>query len=118
MMTGSLDYDYTPKSIARETPKIYGNKDAEPMPAKYEAMVKKWKEEKKPSRIAASFTKVEDLQEIHLNHFKGAEYIWKPMQGDVWGGMLMDDELDYIHLVLATTPVVEFLLNTKIKRTK
>lgn len=84
-----------------------------PAPKEFEEMAEKWVREKKPSKIAASFTKVEDLREIHLKHFRGAPYIWKPMQGGIWGGMLMDDSIPYVHLVLCTTPVVEFILNLK-----
>ena len=102
-------------SIAQESPKIHGPKDAEEMPQDIKDMIEKWKETKKPSKIAASFSKIEDLQEVHLKHFVAAPYMWKPMRGNVWGGMLMDDSLEYIHLVLATTPVVEFLLNLKDK---
>lgn len=97
----------------RESPRIYGTKDAEPCPLNVEELFKKWKDSKKPSQIAASFNKVEDLQEIHLKHFVNAEYVWKPMQGGIWGGILLDDSLKYIHLVLATTPVVEHILNLK-----
>ena len=103
--------------ILRDDPVIYGPKDAEPMSKDLEEMVQKWKDTNKPSKIAASFTKIEDLQEIHLKHFKNAPYLWKPMRGEIWAGMLMDDSLDYIHLVLATTPVVEFLLGFKRKVT-
>ena len=84
-----------------------------PAPKEFEEMAERWKTTKKPSKIAGSFSKVEDLQEKHIKHFRGAPYIWKPMQGNVWGGLLMDDSLDYIHLVLCTTPVVEFILNLK-----
>jgi hypothetical protein len=76
-----------------------------------EIMVERWKAEKKPSKIAASFLKVSDLQHFHLKHFKGAHYLWKPMNGDIWAGMLMDDSIDYVHLVLASKDVVMFLLD-------
>lgn len=76
-----------------------------------ELMVERWKVEKKPSKIVSSFLKVSDLQDIHLKHFKGASYVWKPMNGDIWAGMLLDDSIDYIHLVLASKEVVMFLLN-------
>lgn len=78
--------------------------------ATFETMVKRWTEQKKPSKIAGTFNKVDDLQEIHLKHFKSAPYIWKPLGGgNLWGGMLMDDNIDYIHLVIASQEVVEFL---------
>lgn len=78
-----------------------------------ELMVERWKVEKKPSKIVASFLKLSDLQDIHLKHFKGAPYVWKPMNGDIWAGMLLDDSIDYIHLVLASKEVVMFLLDNK-----
>jgi hypothetical protein len=65
----------------------------------------------KPSKIAASFNKISDLQLEHLKHFVAAPYFWKPMQGNIWGGMLADEKIDYIHLVLASEEVVNVLLN-------
>jgi hypothetical protein len=67
----------------------------------------------KPSKIAASFSKVTDLEEHHIRHFKTASYFWKPMNGGIWGGMLVDESLDYIHLVLASEDVVKVLLDNK-----
>ena len=99
--------------ILRESPKIYGVKDAEKVPPALEALFQKWKDEKKPSKLAASFTKIEDLQPIHIKHFKEYEYAWKPIQGGIWGGIWLTDTIDYIHIVMATTPVVEYILNLK-----
>lgn len=99
--------------LPRETPSIYGDKDAEPAPKSLEDMFAKWKEQKKPSKIAASFRKIGDVTDEHREHFKTYEYMWKPMQGGIWGGIWLTDNIDYIHLVLATTPVVEYLLNLK-----
>lgn len=99
--------------IARETPKIYGDKDAEPPPDELTKLLQKWKDEGKPSKIAASFTKIEDVQPIHIEHFKEYNYLWKPLQGGIWGGIWVTDNIPYVHIVLATTPVVEFLLNLK-----
>jgi len=97
----------------RETPKIYGDKDAEPAPKDLEALFAKWKEQKKPSKIAASFQKIEDLKPEHIEHFKKYDYLWKPMQGGIWGGIWITDNIDYIHLVLATTDVVEYTMNLR-----
>jgi hypothetical protein len=101
--------------IPRETPKIYGVKDAEKAPPALEALFKKWKDTNKPSKLAASFTKIKDLQPIHIEHFKEYEYAWKPLQGGIWGGIWLNDNIDYIHIVMATTPVVEYILNLKKK---
>lgn len=97
----------------RTTPPIYGEKDAEPAPKSLEERFQRWKDEKKPSKIAASFQKIEDLKEEHIEHFKKYDYLWKPMQGGIWGGIWLTDDIPYIHLVLATTPVVEYCLNLK-----
>jgi hypothetical protein len=84
-----------------------------PMPREFEEMAEKWKKENKPSKVAASFTKVSELQEIHLKHFRNAPYLWKPINGSIFGGLLMDDSLDYIHLVLVNEEVLNYILNLK-----
>lgn len=99
--------------VVRETPKIFGDKDAEPAPKSLEEMFAKWKEQKKPSKIAASFHHINDLLPEHIEHFKTYEYLWKPMQGGIWGGIWLTNNIDYIHLVLATTLVVQYILNLK-----
>lgn len=99
--------------IVRATPLIYGPEDAIPAPLSVEEMFKRWKDTKKPSRIAASFQKIDDLTEEHTEHFKTYEYLWKPMQGNIWGGVWLNDDIPYIHLVLATIPVVEHCLNLR-----
>lgn len=99
--------------IVRPSPKIYGTKDAEKAPPALEALLQKWKDEKKPSQIAASFTKISDLTPTHIEHFREYEYVWKPMQGGIWGGIWLTDNIPYIHIVMATTEVVEYLLNLK-----
>ncbi len=97
----------------RTSPQIFGDKDAEPAPKSLEEWFAKLKETKKPSRIAASFHHIKDLLPMHIEHFKTYEYAWKPMQGGIWGGIWLTDNIDYIHLVLATTPVVQYILNLK-----
>ena len=78
-----------------------------------ETLMAKWKETKKPSKIAGSFNKVSDLEEKHIEHFRGNTYLFKPMNGNIFGGMCMDDSLDYIHMVLLSEEVVNFILNLK-----
>lgn len=95
--------------IVRESPKIFGNKDATPAPKSLEVMFQKWKDEKKPSKLAASFTKISDLTPEHIEHFREYEYAWKPIQGGIW----LTDNIPYVHMVMATTEVVEYLLNLK-----
>jgi hypothetical protein len=76
-----------------------------------ESLTNRLKLSGKPSRIAGSFNSVLELDAEKLRHFKGAPYVWKQMNGKIYGGMLCDESLDYIHLVLASEEVVEYLLN-------
>jgi len=75
-----------------------------------EAMTSSWKLKNKQSRIAASFGNVLELQDYHLKHFKSASYMFKPMNGSLWGGILLDDEIDYVHLVLMSEDVLNYIL--------
>ena len=75
-----------------------------------EDMTASWKG-KKPSRIAASFDNVFQLEDKHIIHFKSAPYLFKPMNGTLWGGMLLDDNSEYVHLVLMTEDVLKYILN-------
>jgi hypothetical protein len=75
-----------------------------------ETMTDQWMAKKKKSKVAASFNNVGDLQEVHLKHFKSAPYMWKPMNGTIWAGMLLDDTIDYIHLVLVSENVMKYIL--------
>lgn len=76
-----------------------------------EKLVQKWKDDKKPSQIAASFSNILELEEKHLAHFKGAPYLWKPLNGTLWGGILIDDEIKYVHLVIASPEVVQYIFD-------
>lgn len=64
----------------------------------------------KPSQIAASFSNILELEEHHLKHFKSAPYIFKSMNGTLWSGMLMDDKLNYAHLIMITEDVLNYIL--------
>lgn len=75
-----------------------------------EDMTASWKGNK-PSQIAASFGNILELKSHHINHFKSAPYLFKPMNGNLWGGMLLDTEIEYVHLVLMTEDVLEYILN-------
>jgi len=78
-----------------------------------EDMTNKWKTTKKTSPIAGSFTHIGDLQKHHIAHFRSAPYMFKPLSGNIYGGMLLDDKLDYVHLVLLSEKVLEYILNLK-----
>lgn len=88
----------------------------QPAPLELEEMALKWQLQKKPSKVVASFSYISELTDQHIKHFRGATYIWKPMQGSIWSGMLMDDNIPYIHMVLATTEVVEYCINLGAKK--
>jgi hypothetical protein len=64
----------------------------------------------KPSKIAASFSKIEELQPIHIEHFRSSEYLWKSMSGTIFAGVWVTDNINYIHQVLATQDVLDYLL--------
>lgn len=77
-----------------------------------EDYMKQWKD--RPSKIAASFTHISELEDKHLKHFKGAPYMWRPVaNSSLWGGVLIDDKLDYLHIVLAVDDVMEYLISLK-----
>ena len=77
-------------------------------------MTREWKTTKKVApAIAASFSKVEDLEEKHIKHFKTQPYLFKPVSGTLYGGMCLDDSLDYVHIVLMTEEVLTFILDLK-----
>lgn len=68
---------------------------------------------KKPSKIAGSFVEITDLEEKHIKHFKGAPYLFKALSGNIYGGVLVDDSLDYIHLVLVSPKVLEYIFSLR-----
>lgn len=78
-----------------------------------ESLLDSWVESGKKTKIVASFTDISQLTDEHKRHFTGAEYLWKPMNGDIFGGVLIDDNLDYVHLVLATGGVLTDILKLK-----
>ena len=85
-----------------------------PRPDTKRLILKKWSAEGKPGTIAGSFSKVSELTETHIKHFRSAKYLLKPLGGGtIWGAILMDDALPYIHQVLMTEEVVEYILKLK-----
>jgi hypothetical protein len=80
-------------------------------PEEMEELANKWKVNKKPGRIAGTFTNVSDLMEHHIKHFKNAPYMFRPMPGSMYGGMLLDDNIDYVHIVIMSEKVLEFILD-------
>jgi hypothetical protein len=78
-----------------------------------EDMTREWKTTKKTAPIAASFNHIKDLEEKHITHFRAAPYLFKPLQGNIFGGMLLDDSLEYVHLVLLSEAVLTYILDLK-----
>ena len=98
------EYTFTEKTILTVNCPNYSASDFDAFAARLQASGKK-------SKIAESFNNISDLQLHHLKHFRHAPYVWKPINGTIWGGMLIDESIDYIHLVLASLEVVQFLIN-------
>ena len=76
----------------------------------------------KPKMIAAKFTKIEEITEEQERHFKSAnkfgKYLWQvqPHQKDdqykgMHLGVLLDENLNYVHLVFASTEVLGYILD-------
>ena len=98
------EYSFTEKTILTVNCPNYSSED-------FDAFAVRLQSSGKKSQIAESFNNINDLQLHHLKHFRHAPYVWKPINGTIWGGMLIDESIDYIHLVLASKDVVEFLIN-------
>ena len=65
----------------------------------------------KPVILAARFKTVNELEEKHIKHFKYAEYLWeiKEREPGLLFGILLDEELNYVHAVLASKEVLNFI---------
>ena len=78
-----------------------------------EDMTRSWKTTKRVGPLAASFSKVSELEEKHIAHFRTNPYMFKPMSGTLFCGMCLDDSLDYVHLVMMTEDVLSYILDLK-----
>jgi len=97
----------------RNNPKAVLTKNIAVSVEEMEYLANKWKVEKKPSKIVGTFTFVSDLTEENIKHFDTAPYMFRPMPGTLYGGMLLDDSMDYVHIVLMSEEVLEFILSIK-----
>jgi len=95
----------------RNNPKAVLTKNINVSVKEMEDLANKWKDEKKPGKIAGTFTYISDLKEEHIKHFKNAPYMFRPFPGTLYGGMLLDDNIDYVHIVLVSETVLDFILN-------
>jgi len=72
----------------------------------------------KPKIIAFSFKDKNDFSEEQIKHFKTAEYLWNTHPHDkddkykgMYMGVLLDDNLNYVHMVFATNEMVNYIFN-------
>lgn len=76
----------------------------------------------KPKIIAGKFSKIEDITEEQERHFKSCnkfgKYLWQvqPHQKDdqykgMHMGLLLDEDLNYVHIVFASTEVLGYILD-------
>lgn len=65
----------------------------------------------KRSQIDAAFLCVSDLEEQHVRHFKTAPYMFRPVAGKMFAGILMDEKMDYVRIVFLSEEVLEYILN-------
>lgn len=62
----------------------------------------------------ASFSKIEELLPIHIEHFRSSEYIFKVMgNGTIYAETWLNDNIHYIHCVLMTEDVLDYVLTLK-----
>lgn len=76
----------------------------------------------KPKIIVGKFSKIEEITEEQKKHFRSAnkfgKYLWQvqPHQKDdgykdMHLGVLLDEDLNYVHLVFASTEVLGYILD-------
>jgi len=71
----------------------------------------------KPKIIAGSFKNKSDFSEEQIKHFKTAHYMWNlsPHNKDdkykgMYMGVLLDENLNYVHIVFATNEMLNYIL--------
>ena len=74
----------------------------------------------KPKMIAAVLDDENNLTEQQVKHFKTAEYLWNLIPQTIEGpykdkfmGLLLDESLDYVHIVFATGKFLDYLFANK-----
>ena len=74
----------------------------------------------KPKIIAAAFRKESDFTEQQIRHFKSALYLWhlgvhdkEDMYNGMHMGVLMDVNLNYVHIVFATNEMMNYTIGLK-----
>ncbi len=74
----------------------------------------------KPKRIVGVFNSKEDLSEQQARHFTTAEYIWnltpQTIEGpykDKFMGLLLDEKLDYVHIVFGSQKFLDYITISK-----
>jgi hypothetical protein len=78
----------------------------------------------KPKIIAGSFKSKEQLTDEMVKHFSSnPEYLWQLYPHDkndeykgMHMGVLLDESLNYVHIVFATNEMMNYLLNLKYEK--
>jgi hypothetical protein len=82
-----------------------------------EACINRLLASKKPVMLVARFKTVNELEEKHIKHFKNAEYLWQVQElkeePGLHLGVLLDEELNYVHIVLASRAVLNYVFDRK-----
>jgi len=73
------------------------------------AWLKKQTMSGKPSMLAGGFSYVSDLTDEHIAHFKSAPYMWRCPVGNIYSGILVDDNYGYLHLVTVSEDVFKYI---------
>ena len=95
----------------RANPKTIITKNIRLSKEEVEALAAKLNASGKKGRIDGTFVKVEDLLEEHVQHFKNSPYMFRPMPGKMFGGMLLDESMNYVRIVLLSEDVLDYILN-------
>ena len=84
-----------------------------------EDVVQRLKQSTKPRIIAGKFENILDLRDEHLKHFgsNDIKYLWKMQLHDkddeykgMHMGLLLDETLNYIHMVFVSPDVLNYIL--------
>lgn len=98
----------------RNNPKAVLVKNIEMSPTDVEALADKLKLDGRKGVVAGTFTAISDLTSEHIAHFKSTPYLFRPLPGTLYGGMVVDETAPYIHIVLMNEEVLDYILSLKL----
>jgi hypothetical protein len=88
--------------------------------AELEACLSRLLKSEKPKIIAGSFKTETDFTPEQIKHFRSATYMWQLTthdKEDAYKGMhlgvLLDENLNYVHMVFATFEMMNYSINLK-----